>query len=208
MHRAFRGALMHVGRHVLFVTIAVAAVIAFVSIAGGTSAQTGQQITIVPIQAGTTSASAPTTSAVSSIVETPPPAPARPPAAAPSKATTKASTLAPPTSAAVPVNPRPTPSYHYSHAAKSPRSPAFHFAGSRNIAALINPARESQGFADVTTAALRSDAGCINDSAQPCAGQIGPCGETPNSIGTAETSRVYDGQYKDQDGNCLEVIVI
>jgi hypothetical protein len=191
---------------VLFVTIAVAAVIAFVSISGGTSAQTSQPVTIVPIQASTASASAPTSSAPASVDEQPSPAPARPPAAAATKAVAKPSITAAPTTA-VSISSTPTPRHQYSRTARTPSSPTFHYVGSRNIAALINPARESQGFTDVTTGALRNDAGCIA-SAEPCTGQIGTCGEVPNSIGTDQTVRVYDGQYKDQDGNCLEVIVI
>ena len=59
MHGAFRSALMHVGRHALFVTIAVSAVIAFITISGGTSAQTSQPVTIVPIQTSTASVGCP-----------------------------------------------------------------------------------------------------------------------------------------------------
>jgi hypothetical protein len=198
---------MHVGRHVLFVTIAVGAVIAFIFVSGGRSAQTGQQVTIVPVQVGTTASSPSTSAAPAPVNAQPPPAPARPPAAAATTAATKTSVPAITTSAAVSTTPTPTPSHRYSRAEKSPAAPTFHYAGARNIAALINPARESQGFTDVTTSAIRNDAGCIASS-QPCAGQIGTCGETPNSIGGAETTHVYDGQYKDQYGDCLEVIVI
>jgi hypothetical protein len=207
MHRAFRSALMHVGRHLLFVTIAVGAVVAFISISGGTRAQTSQPVTIVPIQASTPSSSAPTSSAPTLVDQQPQPAPARPPVAAATKASARPSTPVTPTSSTVSISSTPTSRHQYPRSAKTASSPTFHYVGSRNVAALINPARESQGLSDVTTAPLRNDAGCISN-AEPCTGQIGTCGETPNSIGTAQTTRVYDGQYKDQDGNCLEVIVI
>jgi hypothetical protein len=80
----------------------------------------------------------------------------------------------------------------------------YQYSRVRDVATVINPPRLANGWTAVTTTAATTSAGCV--TAGTCTGQLGPCGFTPASIGTATTSVVYDGQYRDQYGNCRELV--
>ena len=213
MHSALRGAIGHVGRRLLFAAVAIGCVVAFISIARGTDAQTSQQVSIIPIE---TSASAPvpTTSA--------PPAPVVADtlsSAAPARHESSAAPVAAKTTAPAPppvvATTAPSSGQSYWPWMKSNSSAAgstaparefYRYVGSRDIASLINPAREANGWADVSNGTIKGDSSCLAN--QTCTGQVGTCGETPSSAGDASATRVYDGQYEDQFGDCREVIVV
>jgi hypothetical protein len=212
MRSALRAAMAHLARRLVFATIAAGAVIAFIAIADGTDAQTDQQATIVPAEV--TPSAQVTASPQSTVVagDVTSAAPARPlPESAPPTVKPK---LNPRTT---PAAPAPAPSTtartgaaNIHHQAKpvistSTGPSVYHYVGYRDIAAMINPARAVQGWVDVSTTAAKQDAGCL--ARNSCAGQVGACGLAPASIGTADTLRVYDGQYRDQYGSCREIIV-
>jgi hypothetical protein len=219
MHPAIRSVLAQLGRRLLLVAIAVGCVVAFIAIAGGTDAHTGQPVTMVPIVAGQ------------------PPQPGDPASQSPIPA---AALSGPAHSSSTPVlTSKPTPatvttarsstskSFGRMHAAVTPMSsPAsvgsspygsssaaptasktalvYHYVATRDVAQIINPQRESQGWDSLTTVSAKNSSGCL--AAKNCVGQTGACPLTPTAIGTANSTRVNDGQYDDQYGNCIELI--
>lgn len=221
MHPALRSALTQLAQRLLFIAIAVAAVIGFVVVAKGSGAQTGQHETTIPI---TISADAPTAAPSSPPTTIAPDAgdSSAPQRGNPVQLTTThkvvVSTLAVLTNAPAPASSRWSGSPGVSHqrgtrttvpgsasgSASSSAAPVFHYIGMRDVAALVNPQREAKGFGDVTTMPAKNSAACVADSS--CPGQVGACGTAPATIGTATSTQVADGQYRDQYGECREVI--
>jgi hypothetical protein len=217
MRSALRDAMVYVLRRLLFAAIGGAAVLAFVAIAGATDAQPGDSVAIVPIELNPAVPSA-ALSPAATPTDLDLPAPARPAPAAPAPASvtvakprttrvvTSPAAIAPAATGAVkgryltrPVTP----------SAIKPPTPdggsVYHYVGERDVAQLINPSRVQLGWPPVSTVAGKNYATCL--ASQSCSGQVGVCGGPPSGIGNAATTVVYDGQYKDQYGNCREVIV-
>jgi hypothetical protein len=224
MHPAIRSLLAQLGRRLLLVAIAVGCAVAFIAIAGGTDARTGQPVTMVPVIPSPTSGSADPASqapipgaalsgpahssstpigavtTVAATKTTPRPATGRSFGRMHAAATTKSSTTpsagssrSPGTSSAA-ANSSPAPT----------APPTYHYVATRDVASLINPQRERQGWSDLATAPAKSSAGCL--ASKSCSGQTGACGMTPSGFGSPTSTRVNDGQYKDQYGNCVELI--
>jgi hypothetical protein len=223
MHPAIRSLLAQLGRRLLLVAIAVGCVVAFIAIAGGTDARTGQPVTMVPIISSQT----PTPTAPGSQSAIPAAALSGPAHASSTPVLTSTRPSVTPVTTAHPSNSKSfgrmhaaatttgaiatadSSSLRSSTAAPTPSGTAtgplvYHYVATRDVAQIINPQRESQGWGDLTTASAKTSSGCL--AAKNCAGQTGACALTPTAIGTATSTRVNDGQYDDQYGNCVELI--
>lgn len=219
MHPAIRSVLAQLGRRLLLVAIAVGCVAAFVAIAGGTDAHTSQPVTIVPITTSQTPASTdPGSQSPIPAAALSGPAHSSSTPVATSKPTAATVTTARPSTGKsfgrmhAAMTPMSSPasvgssSYGSSSAASTPTTTAlvYHYVATRDVAQIINPQRDSQGWDNLITVSAKNSSGCL--AAKNCVGQTGACPLTPTAIGTATSTRVSDGQYDDQYGNCIELI--
>ncbi len=219
MHPILRSTLAQFARRLAFAAIAIGAAVGFVVVAGGSGAQTGQHEPVVPI----TFSAAPPPAVPSSLpsqdaVESS--APKSPPAVGlttvrrvvVSTAPVLPATATPTATPAVLISsssPSTTTRQRGSRNSGSPSGTSsaptvFHYVGTRDIAAIVNPQREAQGWSDVANVAAKNSADCVATST--CSGSVAACGTAPDGIGTAATTHVADGQYRDQYGNCRELI--
>jgi hypothetical protein len=222
MRSVLRRGVIALTRRLLIAAVVIGAAIAFVYVAGGTGAQTGQPQLTGPIVISHDDASPAVSTPIPSVdaassapAEASAPITSHPPRSKSSTtspaviASTPASSPAPTTAVA-----SPSPSFQIDVTRTGPNSKAagalpstYRYATYRDIAALINPLRALDQWGNVTTVPAQTSASCV--TADACsAGQLGACNRAPSGIGTTTTTKVSDGQYKDQFGNCRELIVI